>query len=182
MSYEELMTGLPTVRPSLPVSIDLIRLRRITPEGLRSELEATRKRVQQALLAVPKPKRPEVNNMAKTKAPVHLQTPAMRAVLATRTKLADLHRRMFGGRVLKPATIPAPKSDLMRPRPSQEMPKDLAAKRKREEEAPEGPNIKKRFKGTNSKEFIRLPPVLSLKEINELEAKKKRARKVLRVK
>ncbi|KZS08863.1 Uncharacterized protein APZ42_027068 [Daphnia magna] len=105
---------------------------------------------------------------------------------------------MLGGTVLKPAIVrqveptdkPNPLADrLVRPPlpvflkpkpgalrqlPSREWPNDMTTKRKREEDAPATLAVKQRFKGSNSKEVIWLPQVLSLEEINVLEAKRKR--------
>ncbi|KZR99312.1 Uncharacterized protein APZ42_004867 [Daphnia magna] len=200
MSFKDLIKGLPAVRPSLLVSIDLNRLRQMPPRDQLNELEAKRKRVQQALLVAAKQKPSKDNNLAKTKSHVRFQTPAMRKVVAARAKIASPYRVMLGGTVLKPAIVrqaeptdqpnpltdrlvrpplpvlPKPKPGVMRHLPSREWPNDMTTKRKREEDAPETLAVKQRFKGSNSKEVIWLPQVLSLEEINVLEAKRKRWR------
>ncbi|KAI9554799.1 hypothetical protein GHT06_020076 [Daphnia sinensis] len=142
MSYEELMKGLPNVRPSIMVSIDINRLRKIPSEyapvaftykkrfeGTNSKevirlppvlsleeikkLETKRKRVQHA----PNQRLTNDNNVAKTKAPNFLQAPAKGPAVALRAKIDSLHASLFGGKLPPPAPARVPKQLTDKPYP-----------------------------------------------------------------
>ncbi|KAK4005757.1 hypothetical protein OUZ56_010835 [Daphnia magna] len=142
MYYKDLIKGLPTVRPSILVSIDVNRLRQIPSadapasftfkkhfEGTNSKevirlppilsleeikkLETKRKRVQH----VPKQRLTNDNNLEKTKAPNLLQAPAKDPAAAARAKIDSLHASLFGGKLPLPAPARAPKQLTDKPNP-----------------------------------------------------------------